>query len=438
MHVEKGRADVSGRLPGEHSSEENLEQWEQEAIQSVAASFDTLEREDLAAELAWRLLVLKRQRGTHIRNWRAYVYRFLRNKALNWIRKNRPRERNTISIDTPMEAHSEHAHTLADLLPSSDADTADGIALETALDALPQDLRNLLSILVEENWNQLAVSKRLHKHRNTVRAWIGKLRQALATAGLDTRPDAGKAEAKRRVAEVPSQMSTRRQRNVTIAGPIIETLTKARISGMQWRLVLWIILQCSRRKQRAVPFSWRAISRALAVDHGGLIRLGRALIGSGVLFVEQRRIGIERGSRSWRLAPPERRRSPSRVGDNRHRFRGHQRRGDCAPKIAMVPPSGMTPPRSIRIPTTLLDALLRQTLSGTQWSIVFWIMRGVMVVEQKTTRFSWYRVAAELGIDRGGVVRSGRDLIRAEILRLVGGKMAVAGFQLSPGTPKPV
>jgi hypothetical protein len=40
------------------------------------------------------------------------------------------------------------------------------------------------TFVIEEGWNQTIIARRLHKHRNTIRAWIRRLQQTLLAHGL--------------------------------------------------------------------------------------------------------------------------------------------------------------------------------------------------------------------------------------------------------------
>lgn len=89
----------------------------------------------------------------------------------------------------------------------------------------------------------------------------------------------------------------------------------------------------------------------------------------------------------------------------------------------------MTVPRQdrfVRFPTELLEELLRLRLSGTQWRIVCWVVRQTLGWNRRTTPFTWYRVAQELSLDRGGVVRAGNQLTGRQILFSADGEIGVA------------
>lgn len=81
--------------------------------------------------------------------------------------------------------------------------------------------------------------------------------------------------------------------------------------------------------------------------------------------------------------------------------------------------------RFIRLPTELLEALLRAPLNGTQWRIVGWVVRQTYGWNRDVAPFSWYRIAKDLSIDRGGVVRAGTRLLRSEILSAQGSNVSM-------------
>ena len=72
----------------------------------------------------------------------------------------------------------------------------------------------------------------------------------------------------------------------------------------------------------------------------------------------------------------------------------------------------------IRLPRIVLEALLKLPLNGTQWRILFWVIRQTYGWHVNATRFSWYQIAKTLGTDRGGTVRCGNALVSRRILRI--------------------
>ena len=85
----------------------------------------------------------------------------------------------------------------------------------------------------------------------------------------------------------------------------------------------------------------------------------------------------------------------------------------------------MTEDGFLRISNTLLEALLKLDLTGTQWSIFMWTLRNTIGWNRDTTHFSWYRIAKDLSMDRGGIVRAGNSLLRAKVLCARGGGLGI-------------
>ena len=72
----------------------------------------------------------------------------------------------------------------------------------------------------------------------------------------------------------------------------------------------------------------------------------------------------------------------------------------------------------VRLPTALLEKLLRTPLNGAQWRILLWIIRHTYGWHRASCQFTWYKIAKDLSVDRGGVVRAGSQLLNAGILRI--------------------
>jgi phage replication O-like protein O len=97
----------------------------------------------------------------------------------------------------------------------------------------------------------------------------------------------------------------------------------------------------------------------------------------------------------------------------------------CASYASCVPPlkehqntMSFAGERFVRVPTRVLEALLRQPLNGTQCRIILWVWRHTYGWNREAARFSWYRIARQLSMDRPGVARAGRSLIDAKLLQV--------------------
>src|SRR5262245_9231853 len=72
--------------------------------------------------------------------------------------------------------------------------------------------------------------------------------------------------------------------------------------------------------------------------------------------------------------------------------------------------------RFVRVPTEVLAGLLRVRMSGVQCRIVLWVIRQTYGWHRQVAPYTWYRIAQELSLDRGGVVRAARKLLMAGVL----------------------
>jgi DNA-directed RNA polymerase specialized sigma24 family protein len=157
--------------------------WEYELIAKVARRFRTSDRNDLEAELARKLLVLKNEKLSNIRNWRAYLAKFLYNKAANWVRDERARQRRKVDIEAAEESTTSD-FLLDTIRRSPEPDNDLRIAFAPLWNGLDPELKRLWQVLVDEDGNQTRVARRLHKHRNTVRLWIQKIKRTIAKHDL--------------------------------------------------------------------------------------------------------------------------------------------------------------------------------------------------------------------------------------------------------------
>jgi len=153
-----------------------------ELIEKVAWRFDTTERDELTAELARTLLQLKAGLGRDVRNWKAYLAKALLNRANTWV-DNQRRQRRLVPILEPDDNPSTPSISEEDL-PAHVQPPDLPAAFAQLWRELDPELRRLWQLLLEEEGNQVAVAKRLGKHRNTVRLWVGRIHEALKRHGF--------------------------------------------------------------------------------------------------------------------------------------------------------------------------------------------------------------------------------------------------------------
>jgi phage replication O-like protein O len=111
-------------------------------------------------------------------------------------------------------------------------------------------------------------------------------------------------------------------RFLRISNGLFDALLQARLSGAQWRILLWVIRQTLGWNRNTTPFSWYRIARDLALDRGGVVRAGHELIGRGILHSDDGQLGIQEDSTLWqqaRLVRPENDAVSNVSDDRRHR-----------------------------------------------------------------------------------------------------------------------
>jgi DNA-directed RNA polymerase specialized sigma24 family protein len=166
-----------------YRSRTRIDPPEFELIAKVAAAFRTTEREELRAELANRLLELKSTPNPAIRNWKAYLAKFLYNKASTWVQAQRRRERRVRSFEAPDPDNPD----MPIREPRAGGETEPGLPLALAglWTDLDPELRRFWLVLAEEDGNQSRAARRLKIHRNTARQWRSKIVEALKAHGFD-------------------------------------------------------------------------------------------------------------------------------------------------------------------------------------------------------------------------------------------------------------
>src|SRR4051794_627682 len=96
---------------------------------------------------------------------------------------------------------------------------------------------------------------------------------------------------------------------------LTEALLRSRLSGNQWRLIMWSLRNTLGWNRPSTPFSWYRIANELEADRTGVLRAARPLIQQQLLAIEQGRLRVELDPQVWRTA------MPCVTGERRHRKR---------------------------------------------------------------------------------------------------------------------
>ena len=88
-------------------------------------------------------------------------------------------------------------------------------------------------------------------------------------------------------------------RFVRLPTELLEALWQIRLSGVQWRILLWVIRQTYGWDRQTASFSWYRIARQIRSSRSQAHSEGRRLLGAGILGVNDVQIGIQSDVSRW-------------------------------------------------------------------------------------------------------------------------------------------
>lgn len=91
----------------------------------------------------------------------------------------------------------------------------------------------------------------------------------------------------------------RLDRFVRFPTPLFESLLRARLSGGQWRVLLWVIRHTHGWNRRFTPFTWYQMAKDIALDRAATYRAGKALLRAGLLVVANHQLTLQEDSENW-------------------------------------------------------------------------------------------------------------------------------------------
>jgi phage replication O-like protein O len=93
--------------------------------------------------------------------------------------------------------------------------------------------------------------------------------------------------------------SVTRDRFLRISNMLIEALMRARLSGAQWRVLLWVIRQTHGWNRRSTAFTWYQLAKDIALDRATTYRAGQGLIRAGIVILADGELEIQEDSQYW-------------------------------------------------------------------------------------------------------------------------------------------
>src|SRR5215831_5696783 len=91
----------------------------------------------------------------------------------------------------------------------------------------------------------------------------------------------------------------RTDRFVRLSTELLEALLCSKLTGVQFRIILWVIRNTYGWNRELTPFSWYQIARNLALNRGSVYRAGETLLESGVLIFQDGRLGMQKDYEQW-------------------------------------------------------------------------------------------------------------------------------------------
>jgi len=84
-----------------------------------------------------------------------------------------------------------------------------------------------------------------------------------------------------------------------ISNALVEALMRARLSGAQLRVLLWVIRHTRGWNRRSTAFTWYQVANDVALDRATAYRAGQVLIQAGVLMIVDGQLEVQEASLDW-------------------------------------------------------------------------------------------------------------------------------------------
>jgi len=88
-------------------------------------------------------------------------------------------------------------------------------------------------------------------------------------------------------------------RFVRISTGLLEALLRVRLSGTQWRILLWVVRHTYGWNREWTPFTWYRLAKELDMDRAAAFRAGNALIQAQLLMLKQRQLAVQMDDGLW-------------------------------------------------------------------------------------------------------------------------------------------
>jgi phage replication O-like protein O len=88
---------------------------------------------------------------------------------------------------------------------------------------------------------------------------------------------------------------------VRLSTKLLEALLASHVTGVQLRIILWVIRNTDGWNRRLTPFSWYQMANKLGANRAVVWRAGQRLLQDRVLLLEDGQLAIEKDDGQWRV-----------------------------------------------------------------------------------------------------------------------------------------
>jgi phage replication O-like protein O len=88
-------------------------------------------------------------------------------------------------------------------------------------------------------------------------------------------------------------------RFVRFSTELLEALLRIRLTGIQWRVVLWVVRYTDGWNRVWTPFTWYRIAKELGLDRPATYRAGQALLQNKLLILSDGQMAVQRDDGLW-------------------------------------------------------------------------------------------------------------------------------------------
>jgi phage replication O-like protein O len=89
------------------------------------------------------------------------------------------------------------------------------------------------------------------------------------------------------------------ERFVRVPTPFFEALMQTRLSGGQYRVLLWVIRQTYGWHRQYVSFTWYRIARETGMHRPAAYRAGQMLLATGILITREKQLALQPDCEYW-------------------------------------------------------------------------------------------------------------------------------------------